>query len=433
MARSTDPPPLPAYPPPAPPPLPSPRVSNTLPVLESEGYRPGSRAVALPPPLPEEEPAPVPPPLPWRRRTMTDWQKLVAGVEWLFGLMCLMGGLAALASIPILNFLSLGYLLEAGGRVAASGRLRDGFIGVRVAARLGGIFLMSWLFLLPVRLLADVTHSATIIDPDGRAAAGWQFALYVVTALVFFHLTLACARGGKLRYFLWPFNFVWLIVQVVRGGYYARARDAVWDFTLSLRLPHYFWLGFRGAAVAFLWLVVPMTMLALGHSKLPTASLVGFLGAVFLIPVAVYLPFLQLRMAATDSFGQGFNVLAVRRGFARAPWAHATAVVAALLFALPLYLFKIEIVPEEAAWIPGLIFIAFIYPARLLAGWAMGRAGRRRQPRHWFFRITGFFPLLPAGVAYVVVVFFSQYIGWYGVRGMYEQHAFLVPFPFFSM
>jgi hypothetical protein len=286
---------------------------------------------------------------------------------------------------------------------------------------------------LPIRLVADITHSATIIDPGGRAAAIWQFVLYVLMAVVFVHITLACARGGRLRYFVWPFNFVWLIGQFIRGGFYARSRDAVWDFTLSLRLPHYFWLGLRGFVVAFAWLAIPISFLALGHSKLPGAPLIGFFGAFLLTIVLLYLPFLQLRLAATDRLAEGFNLFAVRRDYRKAPWAFATAVVMTLLFALPLYLFKIEIVPREAAWLPGLIFIAFIYPARLLTGWAMGRAARRPEPRHWFFRWTGRMPLLPVAGFYVLIVFFTQYTSWNGIWSLYEQHAFLVPVPFFGM
>ncbi len=101
-----------------------------------------------------------------------------------------------------------------------------------------------------------------------------------------------------------------------------------------------------------------------------------------------------------------------------------------LLFALPLYLLKIEMVPREATWLPGLVFIAFIFPARLLTGWALGRAGRRPQPRHWFFRWTGRLPLLPAAALYVLVVFFTQYTSWNGGWSLYEQHAFLLPVPF---
>src|SRR5262249_51216556 len=188
-----------------------------------------------------------------------------------------------------------------------------------------------------------------------------------------------------------------------------------------------------GFAAASAWLLIPVTWIALAHAKAPAAPLVGFLGAVLLGLVLIYLPFLQVRMAATNRFAQAFNVLAVRRDFRKAPWAFAFAFVVTLLFALPLYLLKIEVVPKEAAWLPGLVFIAFIFPARLLTGWAMGRAARRRTPRHWFFRWSGRLPFVPAAALYVLIVFFTQYTSWHGVWSLYEQHAFLVPVPFFGM
>jgi hypothetical protein len=422
------PPPLPSFPPPLPSSL---RAKPSLPLLESTVLA-ERQSVAFPPPLPsepEEASTPVP-----RPRTRTEIEMFAAGVEWIFGFFCMIGALAILASLPILQFLSLGYMLEAGGRIAKSGRIREAFIGIRTFARVGGIVIASWLFLLPVRLIADMTHEAQIIEPGGRAAAGWRLALYIVMAIVFLHITLACARGGKLRYFLWPFNFIWLIVRLFRGGYYTEARDNVWNFTMSLRLPHYFWLGLRGFGAAFAWLVVPVTCLALGHSKLPGAAVLGVLGAIMLAMVLLHLPFLQLRLAATDRFAQAFNVFAVRRDFRCAPWAFASSIVVTLLFALPLYLFKIETVPSEAAWLPGLIFIGFIYPARLLTGWAMGRATRRHgEYRHWFFRVTGRLPLLPVAGFYVMIVFFAQYTSWNGVWSLYEQHAFMLPIPFFGM
>jgi hypothetical protein len=98
-----------------------------------------------------------------------------------------------------------------------------------------------------------------------------------------------------------------------------------------------------------------------------------------------------------------------------------------------LYLLKIEMVPREAAWLPSLVFLAFIFPARLLTGWALGRAVPRKTPRHWFFRWTGRLAFLPAASFYVTIVFFTQYTSWNGVWSLYEQHAFLVPVPFFGM
>jgi hypothetical protein len=424
------PPPLPSLPPP----LPTLRASEPQPLPIVEVDQDDRMALTpAPPPLPV---APRGRPRREERTALTlgeFFRGIGRGAEWLFGLVSLVAGLAVMAALPVLQFLSLGYLLEAGGRVARTGRLRDGFIGIRTAARLGGIVLGCWLFLLPVRLLADWTYSAEIIDPAGTATNGWRFALYVLIAVTFLHLGLACAHGGKLRYFVWPFNFVWVLRRALRGGYYAEARDAVWDFVIGLRLPHYFWIGVRGFLVAMAWLALPVTLLAMGHARIPTAGLLGFLGGVSLAVVLLYVPFLQLRMASANRLREGFNLKAVRADFRKAPWASAFAFVVTLLFALPLYLFKIEVVPREAEWLPALVFIAFIYPARLLTGWAMGRAANRDEPRHWFFRWTGRLPLLPAAGVYVVIVFFSQYTSWNGVWSLYEQHAFLVPVPFFGM
>jgi hypothetical protein len=161
--------------------------------------------------------------------------------------------------------------------------------------------------------------------------------------------------------------------------------------------------------------------------------LVGIVGAVLLVFVLMYLPFLQMRLAATNRFSAVFEPGAVRAGYRKAPWAHTVAFVLTLLFALPLYLLKIEIVAREAAWLPSLVFVAFIFPARLATGWALSRAERRETPRHWFFRWTGRLPLLPAAAFYVLVVFFTQYTSWNGVWSLYEQHAFLVPVPFFGL
>jgi hypothetical protein len=352
-----------------------------------------------------------------------------SALEWLFGVAVLLVGLAVLAALPVLQFLSLGYLLEAGGRVARTGRLRDGFIGVRLAARLGGVVLGCWVLLLPVRLVADLARSAEVIDPGGPVAGRWRVGLIVLAGLTALHVGAACARGGRLRYFFWPLNVLWLPRRLLRGGAYAEARDAAWDTAVSLRLPTYFGLGLRGFVGALAWLAGPVTLLALGRADAPGAVLAGLLGAILMAVVVLHLPFLQMRLAQTGRLSAAFELRAVRADFRRAPWAFAAAVVVTLLFALPLYLLKIEMVPREAAWLPSLVFITFIFPARLLTGWAVSRA-RREAPRHWFFRWTGRLLFLPAVAVYVLVVYFAQYTSWNGVWGLYEQHAFLVPVPF---
>jgi hypothetical protein len=410
-------------------------MTHTPPVLARPV--PTALPIALPaPPVVEALPLvspvvptvrPVPQPLPVR-----IVRGLAAGMEWVFGVAVLFVGLAVLAAVPVLQFLSLGYLLEATGRVARSGRLREAFVGVRTAARIGGIVGCSWLLLLPVRFVADMAHSASVIDPGGRTAANWRTGLFVLTAVTFVHIAAAVAMGGKIRHFVSPLNLLWLLVRAIRGGFYAEAREAVWRFVTGLRLPYYFWLGLRGFAAAFIWLLVPITLFALGRYVGAVGPLVSFAGACILAGVLMYLPFLQTRLAAENRFTAGFEIWEVRRLYRNAPIAFAVSLVVTLAFALPLYLLKIEIVPGEAAWLPGLVFIAFIAPARLLTGWAYSRAARRERPRHWFFRWTARLPLLPAAGFYVLVVFFTQYTSWHGVWSLYEQHAFLLPVPFFG-
>ena len=381
----------------------------------------------LPPPLP------LPQPrlraswisLPWR-----FFRGACSVAEWLFGAASLLVGLAVLSGLPVLQFLTLGYLLEAGARVARTGKLGAGFIGVRLAARLGGMVVACSLLLLPVRVVSGLALAAQAIDPDGPSVRAYRVGLLVLIAATFLHLAAACLRGGKLRYFLWPFNLVWLVRRMRRGGWYAQSRDAVWDAFASLRLGHYFWLGLRGYAAAVAWLALPVALLVAGHAPAPAAPLLGWIGGLLLALVAMHLPFLQLRMAAQDRFRAAFDLGAVRAGFRRAPFFFASALVLSLALALPLYLLKIETVPAEAAWLPGLVFIAFSFPARLLAGWALARAESRQAPRHWAWRWIAWLPVPPAVLLYVLVVYLTQFTSWNGVRSLCEQHAFLLPVPF---
>lgn len=383
---------------------------------------------AIPPVEPLEVlPLDAPEPVGFLRAT----GRLIASVtQWLFGAASLVGGLAILAAIPIVQFLTLGYLLEAGGRVARTGRLRDGFIGVRKAARVGSIFLGTYLMLLPMWLLSSAATSAELIDPSGPVAQQWQTGMTILTVLMGLHIAAACARGGKLRYFLWPFNVVWLAKRVLRGGYYTEPRDAVWDFVVSLRLPYYFWLGFRGFVGAFVWLAIPVTLLLIGRQ----APIVGFLGGLVMAIVVLYLPFLQIHFARTGRLRSMFEVRTVREQYQRAPVAFAFWFLITLAFAIPLYLLKIEMIPREAAWLPSVVFIAFIFPARLMTGWAVARADKSLGPRFFLFRWTGRPIMFAVALFYVLIVFFTQFTSWNGIGSLYlEQHVFQLPVPFMNL
>jgi hypothetical protein len=387
----------------------------------------------------EEAEVASPPEAPPRRRRPALWawslilrvvRGLASAAEWLFGLASLVVGLATLAALPVLQFLSLGYLLESSARVARTGRLRDGFVGVRRAARIGGITVGIWLATVPAWLIRTMARSAELIDPGGRAARGWRAALIVAAGLTVVHVLAACARGGRLRHFLWPFGHpFWLVRRLREGGLYVESRDAFWASLTALRLPYYFRLGFVGFLGTLAWLAIPAILISAGGRVPP----LGIVGALLLAIVVPFLPFLQIRYAQEGRLSALFSPRAIRERFRRAPWAFAFSLMVLLLAAIPLYLLKIEMIPREAAWLPSLVFVAFLAPARLLTGWAYARSGRRERPRHWAFRILGRLAIIPVAAFYVLIVFLAQYTSWGGVTSLYEQHAFLLPVPFLNM
>jgi hypothetical protein len=335
-----------------------------------------------------------------------------------------------LAALPVVQFLSLGYLLESSARVARTGRLRDGVVGVRKAARVGGVAAGIWLSLVPVWLAASYFHSAELIDPGGRIARNWRIALVMITALALFHIALSCSRGGRLRHFLWPFGHpFWLAGRLRRGGLYREARDGLWDFVVNLRLPYYFRLGLVGFLGTLAWLAIPSLLIA-ATGRVPLLAVLGVLLLAVIVP---FLPFLQVRYAVEGRVSALFSRRAIRDHFRRAPWAFAFALLVLLVAAIPLYLLKIEMIPREAAWLPSLVFVLFLAPARLLTGWAYARSVRRDRPRHWIFRVLGRLAIIPAAALYVLIVFISQYTSWGGAVSLYEQHAFLLPVPFLNM
>jgi hypothetical protein len=428
-------------------------------------------------PIEEPERGPLPRgPQSW---LMWSWYGVCFGLEWLFGVASLIGCLAVLAAVPVFNFVSLGYLLEASGRVARSGRLRDGLIDIGKFARIGSLVFGTWLWLWVPRFVASLATDAWLIDPGSPSARAWRIGQIVVTVLVVGHILLAWYCGGRLRHFLWPFIapfqlaarvlFGRIIGPIVRplinaaspalaedlyverplsawfppaillagvrhGHMYAQARDAVWDFVVSLHLPHYFSLGLRGFAGAIAWLIVPSVMLMAGTSGGgPGSILVGYLGALALAFVLLYLPFLQTHFACENRLAAMFEWGSVRRQFQRAPIAYWLALTITLLFALPLYLLKIEPPPRELWWTLTIFFILFIYPARLLTGWAVGRAMKREQPRFFLFRWLARLAAVPVVLFYILVLFFTQYTSFLGPASLLEQHAFLVPVPFLAM
>lgn len=350
------------------------------------------------------------------------------------GFLALLFSLALVSAIPFLNLLSLGYLLEGSGRVARSGRIRDGFPGLYGFSRLGKALVAAWFLALPARLLHSLLLDAELIAPGSARVLGLRVALVLYLLAAMLHVGWALARGGRWRHFLWPapLRFVrWL------GGDFAPSDPLRRAFARirTLRPLHFLRLGALGFAGAVVWLAIPLLLLLVSASitRPGPAALGSFVGASMLGLVALHLPFLQTRFATTGCFREFLRPGAVRAAFRRAPIAFWAASAAILLLALPLYLLKIELAPSELAWLPNVAFVLSIFPARLLLGWAVFRSARRETPRHWFFRWTARLAAVPVAATYAFVVWVSQYLSWHGSLALLEQHAFLVPAPLFGL
>lgn len=349
----------------------------------------------------------------------------------LLGIVSLIILLAFVAAIPVVNFIALGYLLEVEGRVARSGRLRDAFPLVDVAPRLGAIVLgvAAWIF--PIRLLADAAADARLIDPGSTSELGWHLAARLAAALVAVHLCLALARGGSLACFLRPVrNARWLAARWRDGSYWRRAEAAIGEFIAALRLKHHFWLGMRGYIGALAWLAVPTALFATANKTEGGPILITLAGGVLLMLVVGWLPFLQARFAAENRFGAMFEWRSIRELYRHAPLSWLITLLVTLTLALPLYLFKIVLPPADAMWLVTVVFIASIYPAKVLTGWAYHRARVRERSASIWWRGLSRLALLPLLATFVFILFFTQFIGEHGKWVLFEHHAFLLPAPF---
>jgi len=350
----------------------------------------------------------------------------------LFGLASLVLLLAVIAAVPILNFVALGYMLEAEGRVARTGKLRYALPLLPVAPRLGGIAFGVWFWLLLVRLLADAASDAATIAPHTAIAAAWQFALIVFSSVVALQIVLALSRGGGFWCFFRPIkNILWLRRQLKEGGYFHRAEAGVREFVSALRIPHHFWLGLRGFAGTLAWLFVPTVLFAaLQDPDKPFQVLLMLMGGVSLICVLSWAPFLQAHFAAENRFGAFRELGRVRELFRRAPFLWFVAVVVLYALSLPLYLFKVAAPPRDALWYFTLIFVATIYPAKILVAWVYARAVRQEKRRWWPVRWLWNLATVPLLALYLFLLFFTPAIGAAGRRVLFEHHALLLPTPF---
>ena len=367
-------------------------------------------------------------PMPWRRPIAF----LIWSAQLLFGLGSLIFLLSVTAAVPIANLYVLGYLLEVEGRVARSGRLRDAFPLIRVAPRVGSIAMGVWLWTVLLRVLANQSANAHIIDPGGPADRRLATFATVIWGVVTVHLCLALARGGGLPTFVRPIkNVRWLLSRWRAGDYLETASRQVESFVAEFQIQHHFSLGARGFVVAISWLIVPSVLYVSATKPEGGAAVFTILIGLLLTVVFAWVPFLQARFAAEDRFRAGFEIRKVKELYRHAPLAFLLALIVVYVLALPLYLFKAFQLPSDAQWPITLIFIVSIYPARVVTGWVYHRAVRRQSlglrssfPTRLLVRVGLIFPLL---AVYTFILYFTQFIATDGKAELVKHHAFLLP------
>lgn len=346
--------------------------------------------------------------------------------------------LALVSAIPIVQLASLGYLLNSAANLAQGRPWRDSVPGLRLAGKLGTFVLLASLAWLPVWLVTDLAYSAQLLQPDTSIANAWRLGAFAITFLWISHVGWAAMRGGRWWHMLWPAP-IRFFTQIWRPVTWARASESLYDLVASFHFSKLWWLGARAAVGALLWITVPVSLMIIGQraQDFPLAGLVGFIGALGMTLVMLYLPFLQIEIAIDNRFRSIFNIKQVRRRFLYAPMAHAFSLLLLCLLCIPLYLLRIEATPAELLWAPSLVFVLFMLPAKLILGAAMGYADGRAHRRdlairHWSLRWPARLVGLASVLIYVGALYVAQLVAGQGAFVMYFQHAFLVPAPLIS-
>ncbi len=359
------------------------------------------------------------------------WPFWLLGRSW--DLVSLSVLLAVVAAAPVIQFASLGYILFAAGRLANGQRWRTALPGLRTAGKLGTFTMLAAISWVPIYVITDLAYSAQLLDPNSLSARGWRFGAFFLAAIWVVHVGWAAMRGGRWWHFLWPAP-VRLVRTIWRPSHWSQTSDQLYDLVTSLQFPKLWWLGARATVGALLWTCVPVSLMIIGvrAQKFDAQPLVGAIGAVAMAWVMLYLPLLQVRMAAKNRFTEIFNVLAIRQSSMRAPWFCALSLFVLCGLAIPLYLLRIEATPSELVWAPSLIFVAFMLPAKLLIGAALGYADKRENLRHWMLRWSASAVVFVSVVSYVGALYLAQLIASQGAFVMYFQHALLFPAPLVS-
>jgi hypothetical protein len=365
-------------------------------------------------------------------RTLASWG--VAAIVRCWQLFCLVLLLAVAASIPIIQFASLGYLLESAGRWARGQRLRECLPGLALAGRIGTAAFWVAISCIPVFIVRDLAESAVLINPGSDLARRWQIGSSVLWTAWVVYVWWAVLRGGRVYHFLWPAP-IRFVRQFFRMATWNAAIDRLATGMKRFRILYLLKFGFLGSVGTLLYLIIPGGLMIAGvrnshDGNNGAVALFTLTGIIAMAITLQYLPFLQMRYAKTMQFRSFFDIRSVRQGFQRAPWLHAIATVILVFFSLPMYLLRIEMPPSQLVWLLCIFFVLFNLPTKFMLAWAIRYADRRPKKRAWYNRYPAWMLLVSSLPIYVLFLYLASLASWDGSTVMVMQHAFLTPVPF---
>ena len=377
-----------------------------------------------------------------------SWQFMSPGPGWrshpfravaclgqrLLSLICLIATLTVLAAIPGTNLYAMGYLLSAQARIARTGRFRDALILLPAARRIVVVTIATTACLLIIAWLARLVREAWLISSGSLVYWLLTGGLILASTLSALHISRAILRGGTLWEFLRPDRSWRKRLTFCRSD--ARSQDSpgLNGLLPSLQIWHHMRPGLLNYLAIYAVLALPTWLYTAMQDQSRVAERILFLsGAILLILVLAFLPFLQVHLAVRENLVAMTECGSVIKRFRNAPGAHLLAVLVLLgLSALvPLYqaLLKLQLPPNSILWDVMLVTIVLTLPGRILAAWAWHRGSQARQVwRSW--RWTCGTAIIAATGAYVGFLMLAASSGQLGSHVIWQHHALVLPLPF---